>query len=196
MLNLVLAWILTAILWLNGWGPGKLHTILSTILWVEILEGFACRLSVLARSTKIGCGIMDTSSVLALYRFSAMLQCRIGIRSSDVKDSLEKTFYGIRMALSSPRLSIPAGLYTLWAFSAHYSETSSFTFHLQVRFFQWLPTSASCVFYSVSFSIVFLGFIQICHPFSRSLNWCGSSWPASIIILWTVLVLICNEWIL
>ncbi|CAM6023181.1 unnamed protein product [Sphagnum balticum] len=57
---------------------------------------------------------------------------KIGIRSGDVKDSLEKTFYGIRMALSSPRLSIPAGLYTLWAFSAHYSETSSFTFHLQV----------------------------------------------------------------
>ncbi len=43
---------------------------------------------------------------------------------------------------------------------------------------------------------VFLGFIQICRPFSRSLHWCGSSWPASIIILWTVLVLICNEWIL
>ncbi|CAK9225005.1 unnamed protein product [Sphagnum troendelagicum] len=57
---------------------------------------------------------------------------KIGIRSGDVKDSLEKTFYGIGMALSSPRLSIPAGLYTLWAFSAHYSETSSFTFHLQV----------------------------------------------------------------
>lgn len=58
--------------------------------------------------------------------------CRIGIRSSDVQESLEKTVRGCGIALSSPRLVIPAGLYTLWAFSTRLTGTSTDSFHLEV----------------------------------------------------------------
>ncbi|KAJ8472054.1 hypothetical protein OPV22_026397 [Ensete ventricosum] len=45
---------------------------------------------------------------------------RIGIRSEDLKNVLEKTLSGTAVALSSPRLVIPAAIYGLWAFSQHF----------------------------------------------------------------------------
>ncbi|KAL9247328.1 hypothetical protein vseg_020770 [Gypsophila vaccaria] len=39
---------------------------------------------------------------------------KIGIRSEDVQDSFEKTLKGSGLALSSPRLVIPAAIYGLW----------------------------------------------------------------------------------
>jgi hypothetical protein len=45
---------------------------------------------------------------------------RIGIRSEDLSDSFEKTIRGSGIALSSPRLVIPAAIYGLWAVSHQY----------------------------------------------------------------------------
>ncbi|KAG0597987.1 hypothetical protein M758_12G035700 [Ceratodon purpureus] len=56
----------------------------------------------------------------------------IGIRSSDVQESFEKTIRGCGISLSSPRLVIPAALYSLWAISIHFTGTSSDSFHLEV----------------------------------------------------------------
>ncbi|KAG6414740.1 hypothetical protein SASPL_122114 [Salvia splendens] len=47
---------------------------------------------------------------------------RIGIRSEDLQDSLEKTLKGAGLALSSPRLIIPAAIYGLWELSQHFTH--------------------------------------------------------------------------
>lgn len=44
---------------------------------------------------------------------------KIGIRSEDMKDAVEKTFWGSAMVLSSPRLVIPVALYGIWFLSQH-----------------------------------------------------------------------------
>ncbi|BBN02709.1 hypothetical protein MPTK1_2g17450 [Marchantia polymorpha subsp. ruderalis] len=54
----------------------------------------------------------------------------IGIRSGDVKRTLEKTIRGSGMALSSPRLVVPAALFGLWAASTQVTGTKDF--HLEV----------------------------------------------------------------
>ncbi|XP_068663407.1 uncharacterized protein [Aristolochia californica] len=45
---------------------------------------------------------------------------KIGIRSEDLKNFLEKTVRGSALALSSPRLVIPAAIYGLWGLSHHF----------------------------------------------------------------------------
>ncbi|XP_073111147.1 uncharacterized protein [Elaeis guineensis] len=45
---------------------------------------------------------------------------KIGIRSQDLKNMLEKTLSGTTMALSSPRLVIPAAIYGIWALSHNF----------------------------------------------------------------------------
>lgn len=47
---------------------------------------------------------------------------RIGIRSEDLQDTLEKTLKGSGIALSSPRLVIPAAIYGLWELSQHFTH--------------------------------------------------------------------------
>ncbi|KAL3618752.1 hypothetical protein CASFOL_037414 [Castilleja foliolosa] len=47
---------------------------------------------------------------------------KIGIRSEDLQDSLEKTLKGSSIALSSPRLVIPAAIYGLWELSQHFTH--------------------------------------------------------------------------
>ncbi|GFP92272.1 nicalin [Phtheirospermum japonicum] len=47
---------------------------------------------------------------------------KIGIRSEDLQDSLEKTLKGSSIALSSPRLVIPAAIYGLWELSHHFTH--------------------------------------------------------------------------
>ncbi|XP_034687140.1 uncharacterized protein LOC117915636 isoform X1 [Vitis riparia] len=46
---------------------------------------------------------------------------KIGIRSQDLEDLLEKTIKGSGIALSSPRLVIPAAIYGLWILSQHFA---------------------------------------------------------------------------
>ncbi|KAE8037398.1 hypothetical protein FH972_009987 [Carpinus fangiana] len=55
---------------------------------------------------------------------------KIGIRSEDLKDSIEKSFKGSGIALSSPRLVIPAAIYGLWILSHQYFANDFFDFQL------------------------------------------------------------------
>ncbi|GKB95579.1 hypothetical protein Tco_0981716, partial [Tanacetum coccineum] len=47
---------------------------------------------------------------------------RIGIRSDDLTDTFERVVRGCGMALSSPRLVIPAAIYGLWGLSQHFAN--------------------------------------------------------------------------
>ncbi|KAI0498211.1 hypothetical protein KFK09_021452 [Dendrobium nobile] len=51
---------------------------------------------------------------------------KIGIRSEDLKNMLEKTLNGSSMALSSPRLVIPTAIYGLWVISHQYLNNFDF----------------------------------------------------------------------
>ncbi|XP_062173228.1 uncharacterized protein LOC133878663 isoform X2 [Alnus glutinosa] len=55
---------------------------------------------------------------------------KIGIRSEDLKDFIEKSFKGSGIALSSPRLVIPAAIYGLWVLSHQYFANDFFDFQL------------------------------------------------------------------
>ncbi|XP_004506201.1 uncharacterized protein [Cicer arietinum] len=55
---------------------------------------------------------------------------KIGIRSEDLEDFLEKTIKGSGISLSSPRLVIPAAIYGLWAVSHQYITSDLFDFQL------------------------------------------------------------------
>ncbi|XP_075484647.1 uncharacterized protein LOC142524501 isoform X2 [Primulina tabacum] len=47
---------------------------------------------------------------------------RIGISSEDLQEAFEKSVKGASIALSSPRLGVPAAIYGLWEFSQHFSH--------------------------------------------------------------------------
>ncbi|KNA14630.1 hypothetical protein SOVF_105580 [Spinacia oleracea] len=55
---------------------------------------------------------------------------KIGIRSEDLKDSLEKTVRGCGIALSSPRLVIPAAIYGIWVLLHQTFATDLFDFQI------------------------------------------------------------------
>lgn len=55
---------------------------------------------------------------------------KIGIRSGDLKDFFERTIKGSSMAVSSPRLVIPAIIYGLWILSHQHFATGFFDFQL------------------------------------------------------------------
>ncbi|CAN8252570.1 unnamed protein product [Cochlearia groenlandica] len=55
---------------------------------------------------------------------------KIGIRSEDLQDFVEKTVRGSGMALSSPRLVIPATIYALWILSHKYFQSDLFDFQI------------------------------------------------------------------
>ncbi|KAK9185578.1 hypothetical protein WN943_025934 [Citrus x changshan-huyou] len=55
---------------------------------------------------------------------------KIGIRSEDLKDFLERSIKGSSLALSSPRLVIPATIYGLWALSHRYFANDFFDFQI------------------------------------------------------------------
>lgn len=55
---------------------------------------------------------------------------RIGIRSEDVKDLFERSIKGSGIALSSPRLVIPAAIYGLWILSHQYFSSEFFDFQV------------------------------------------------------------------
>ncbi|KAJ0020453.1 hypothetical protein Pint_31810 [Pistacia integerrima] len=55
---------------------------------------------------------------------------KIGIRSEDLQNFLERTIKGSGVALSSPRLVIPATIYGLWVLSHRYFANDFFDFQL------------------------------------------------------------------
>lgn len=68
--------------------------------------------------------ILCSQNFLAFLLFKLIyiyiLWSRIGVRSEDVKDFLERLIKGSSIALSSPRLVIPASIYGFWFLSHHY----------------------------------------------------------------------------
>ena len=57
---------------------------------------------------------------------------RIGIRSEDLEDFVKRTIRGSGMALSSPRLVIPAAIYALWILSHKYFQNDLFDFQVAI----------------------------------------------------------------
>ncbi|KAJ4868950.1 hypothetical protein Rs2_49502 [Raphanus sativus] len=55
---------------------------------------------------------------------------KIGIRSEDLEDFVKRTIRGSGMALSSPRLVIPAAIYALWILSHKYFQNDVFDFQI------------------------------------------------------------------
>ncbi|CAH8333437.1 unnamed protein product [Eruca vesicaria subsp. sativa] len=55
---------------------------------------------------------------------------KIGIRSEDLEDFVKRTIRGSGMALSSPRLVIPAAIYALWILSHKYFQNDLFDFQI------------------------------------------------------------------
>lgn len=51
---------------------------------------------------------------------------KIGIRSEDLRDSFERSIKGSGIALSSPRIVIPAAIYGLWVLSHQYFPNDFF----------------------------------------------------------------------
>lgn len=54
--------------------------------------------------------------------FTQKRQKKIGIRSEDLEDIFEKTIKGAGLALSSPRLAIPAAVYAIWEVAQHFGN--------------------------------------------------------------------------
>ncbi|EXB91238.1 hypothetical protein L484_016308 [Morus notabilis] len=55
---------------------------------------------------------------------------KIGIRSEDVRDMFERSIKGSGIAVSSPRLVIPAAIYGLWILSHQYLSNDFFDFQM------------------------------------------------------------------
>uniref|UniRef100_A0A9I9DXW4 Uncharacterized protein n=1 Tax=Cucumis melo TaxID=3656 RepID=A0A9I9DXW4_CUCME len=62
--------------------------------------------------------------------FSQKKTKKIGIRSEDIKNVFEKSVKGSGIALSSPRLMIPAAIYALWILSHKFLANDFFDFQL------------------------------------------------------------------
>ncbi|XP_021848252.1 uncharacterized protein [Spinacia oleracea] len=69
-------------------------------------------------------------SIQAAVSYASGVGFRIGIRSEDLKDSLEKTVRGCGIALSSPRLVIPAAIYGIWVLLHQTFATDLFDFQI------------------------------------------------------------------
>ena len=65
-----------------------------------------------------------------LFVSSFIPYTRIGIRSEDIKNVVEKLVKGSGVALSSPRLMIPAAIYALWILSHKFLANDFFDFQV------------------------------------------------------------------
>ncbi|KAK4278191.1 hypothetical protein QN277_016072 [Acacia crassicarpa] len=63
---------------------------------------------------------------------------KIGIRSEDLQDLLERSIKGIGISLSSPRLVIPAAIFGLWVLSHQYIADDFFDFQIVPAIFGML----------------------------------------------------------
>ncbi|KAK9175495.1 hypothetical protein WN944_027502 [Citrus x changshan-huyou] len=84
------------------------------------------------------------SPVQLLVPSALIPTCRpIGIRSEDLKYFLERSFKGSSLALSSPRLVIPATIYGLWVLSHRYFANAFFEFQIVPAMFGMLVYKAA-----------------------------------------------------
>lgn len=68
--------------------------------------------------------------ITCLSQSTFIPHARIGIRSEDIKNVFEKSVKGSGIALSSPRLVIPAAIYALWIISHKYLANDFFDFQV------------------------------------------------------------------
>jgi hypothetical protein len=80
--------------------------------------------------------------------------CRIGIRSEDLKNTVEKTLGGSIFVLSSPRLIIPAVIFGLATFSSHF-QNSIFNFEVKAHLFIIINWWCICQIYVDLYNINF-----------------------------------------
>ncbi|XP_015872715.3 uncharacterized protein LOC107409802 isoform X2 [Ziziphus jujuba] len=71
---------------------------------------------------------------------------KIGVRSEDVKDLLEISIKGSGIALSSPRLVIPAAIYGLWVLSHRYIVSDFLDFQILPAMFGMFVYKAAALF--------------------------------------------------
>jgi hypothetical protein len=69
---------------------------------------------------------------LLFCKSAAAFYLRIGIRSEDLRDSFERSIKGSGIALSSPRIVIPAAIYGLWVLSHQYFPNEFFEIQVYV----------------------------------------------------------------
>ncbi|CAI9768583.1 unnamed protein product [Fraxinus pennsylvanica] len=67
---------------------------------------------------------------------------KIGIRSQDLQDLFERSMKGSGIALSSPRLVIPAAIYGLWELSQHFGH--------DIFYFQLVPAMVGLFSYKAA----------------------------------------------
>ncbi|KAK9279449.1 hypothetical protein L1049_013128 [Liquidambar formosana] len=70
---------------------------------------------------------------------------KIGIRSDDLKDFVERSVKGSGMALSSPRLVIPAAIYGLWVLSHQHFFSDLFDFQIVPAMFGMFAYKAAAL---------------------------------------------------
>ncbi|XP_050936474.1 uncharacterized protein LOC103501748 isoform X4 [Cucumis melo] len=84
----------------------------------------------------VGIGTACSGYCLIVFSFQAAISyavgvlSRIGIRSEDIKNVFEKSVKGSGIALSSPRLMIPAAIYALWILSHKFLANDFFDFQI------------------------------------------------------------------
>lgn len=108
------------------------------------------------------------------------LPLRIGIRSEDLQDFFEKSVKGSSIALSSPRLVIPAAIYGLWELSQHFAHD---LFDFQVML---------CTFTAFELTLIYtfnLESWQLCDPLFDSSDYGCSS--VNVTYVWDL-----NSWFL
>ncbi|GJN08011.1 hypothetical protein PR202_ga25895 [Eleusine coracana subsp. coracana] len=101
---------------------------------LNLLKYEALKDELLLLTTGIGAAcslycLLVFSFELSLLIIFSYANARIGIRSEDLKSTIEKTLGGTSVALSSPRLVIPAMIFGLSALSDHF-QNSIFSFEL------------------------------------------------------------------
>ncbi|GAY68499.1 hypothetical protein CUMW_264590 [Citrus unshiu] len=84
-------------------------------------------------------------SVQVAFSYVVGVLFRIGIRSEDLKYFLERSFKGSSLALSSPRLVIPATIYGLWVLSHRYFANAFFDFQIVPAMFGMLVYKAAAL---------------------------------------------------
>ncbi|BAB08332.1 unnamed protein product [Arabidopsis thaliana] len=110
----------------------KYEALKRELMYLSIVIGTGCSgYCLLALSVQLLYGYADGLSREAVPDiFLKKKSKKIGIRSEDLEDFVVRTIRGSGMALSSPRLVIPAAIYGLWILSHKYFQNDLFDFQI------------------------------------------------------------------
>ena len=91
--------------------------------------------------------LFDTLSSLVLIK--QFFLTRIGIRSEDLQDLLERSIKGSGISLSSPRLVIPAAIFGLWVLSHQYFTDNLFDFQVTLAYKKMFSWAAKLYYFTL-----------------------------------------------